>query len=106
MCTDISKSQQQVIFPKKKKRSSHKCYVAAENEERMKRIYIFLPLVLYYIQDFYVYVSKTRNNIEFCSLFFCYSLALCVRYSKKRKKETKKKVHKKFMSDFLLHNVL
>lgn len=46
MCTNISKSQQQVIFPEKK--NTHKCYVRGQQVENEKRMNLYiLPLVLY-----------------------------------------------------------
>lgn len=111
MCTDISKSQQQVIS-KKERKNTHKCYVlflfggsSREWEKNETNLYIFaISLVLY--SRFFMFVYRKQATtlnfvVFFCSTFSFFSLLVveATHITAKRKTERKKKVHGKFMSD-------
>lgn len=61
-----------------------------ENEKRMKQIYIFLPLVLYYIQHFYVYASKKERKRREPATALNF-----LEFRKKKLKETEKRKMRK-----------
>lgn len=97
MCTDISKSQQQVMF-RKKAENTHKSYVRfflfrGQQVENEKRILYTLPLVLYSTFSC-LCIGKQAATLNYGA-----SLSTDRFFKEARKRKTQKEVHKSFLSD-------